>query len=71
MLQVCQSPVAIDTLTMVQLACKNLHNTQKKFLSVKEENFVIEHYSRPVAYSIDDLMSKNTDKVLNIFYNLE
>lgn len=56
---------------MIQLACKNLYNTQRKFLSVKEENFIIEHYSRPVAYSIDDLMSKNTDKVLNIFYNLE
>ncbi|KAK1125701.1 hypothetical protein K0M31_005249 [Melipona bicolor] len=62
---VCQSPVVIDTSTMIQLACKNLHDTQRKFLRVKEENFVIEHYSRPVAYSIDDLMSKNTDKVPN------
>lgn len=50
---------------------KNLLNIQKEILSEKEGNFIIEHYSGPVAYSIEDILSKNTDKVLNIFCNLE
>lgn len=70
-LQACQSPVVIDILTIIQSVCKNLHNAQKKFLSEKEGNFIIEHYSGPVTYSIEDLLSKNTDKVLNIFYDSE
>ncbi|XP_060815335.1 unconventional myosin-XIX-like isoform X3 [Bombus pascuorum] len=61
----CQSPVVIDILTIIQSVCKNLHNEQKKFLSEKEGNFIIEHYSGPVTYSIEDLLSKNTDKVPN------
>ncbi|XP_050579727.1 unconventional myosin-XIX-like isoform X2 [Bombus affinis] len=61
----CQSPVVIDILTIIQSVCKNLHNAQKKFLSEKEGNFIIEHYSGPVTYSIEDLLSKNTDKVPN------
>ncbi|XP_033197900.2 unconventional myosin-XIX [Bombus vancouverensis nearcticus] len=61
----CQSPVVIDILTIIQSVCKNLHNAQKKFLNEKEGNFIIEHYSGPVTYSIEDLLSKNTDKVPN------
>lgn len=61
----CQSFIVIDTLKIIQLVYKNLHNIQKKILSEKEGNFIIKHYSGPVAYSIKDILSKNTDKVPN------
>ncbi|CAK9799279.1 Unconventional myosin-XIX [Anthophora quadrimaculata] len=61
----CQTPVGINMSSIIQLTCKNLNNVQKKFLSEKEGNFIIEHYSGPVAYSIEDLLSKNADKVPN------
>ena len=61
----CQSPVPTSISKIIQLACSNLHNEQNKFLDGKEGNFIIEHYSGPVSYSIDDLLSKNTDKVPN------
>ncbi|XP_076393265.1 LOW QUALITY PROTEIN: unconventional myosin-XIX [Megachile rotundata] len=61
----CHSPVPINISKIIQLACSNLYNGQKKFLDAKDGNFIIDHYSGPVAYSIDDLLSKNTDKVPN------
>ncbi|CAK9828447.1 Unconventional myosin-XIX [Anthophora retusa] len=61
----CQTPVEINMSTIIQLTCKNLNNVQRKFLSEKEGNFIIEHYSGPVAYSIKDLLSRNADKVPN------
>lgn len=55
---------------IIELVCKKSCYVQKKFLSEKDGNFIIEHYSGPVAYSIEDLLSKNTDKVLDIFCSL-
>ncbi|XP_017876342.1 unconventional myosin-XIX-like [Ceratina calcarata] len=60
-----QSPVAMNTLTIIRLACNNFTGVQRKFLSEKDGNFVISHYAGPVAYSIRDLLYKNTDKVPN------
>ncbi|CAL7940478.1 unnamed protein product [Xylocopa violacea] len=59
----CQSPVAINMSTIIQSACSNLHNTQRKVLREKDGNFIVEHYSGPVAYSIEDILSKNVDKI--------
>lgn len=61
----CQSPLAMNTSTIIQSVCNNFVGAQKKFLSEKDGNFVISHYAGPVAYSIRDLLYKNTDKVPN------
>ncbi|XP_076635127.1 unconventional myosin-XIX isoform X1 [Colletes latitarsis] len=56
----CQSPIPINTHTVTQLVCQKSRN---KFLREKEGHFIIEHYSDSVAYSVKDLLVKNTDKV--------
>ncbi|XP_076671097.1 unconventional myosin-XIX isoform X4 [Andrena cerasifolii] len=61
----CQSPVMISVSAVIQLVCEKSCNAERKVLSIKEDNFIVEHYSGPVAYSIEDLLSKNTDKVPN------
>ncbi|XP_076647713.1 unconventional myosin-XIX [Halictus rubicundus] len=60
-----QSPIATSVSEITQLVYKKLRGVQNKFLGVREDNFVVQHYSCPVAYSIEDLLSKNTDKVPN------
>ncbi|XP_031835481.2 unconventional myosin-XIX isoform X1 [Nomia melanderi] len=60
---VSQSPIVMDIPTITQLVYTKLYSKQNKFLSIKEGNFIVRHYSYPVAYSIEDLLSKNTDKV--------
>ncbi|XP_076291695.1 unconventional myosin-XIX isoform X2 [Lasioglossum baleicum] len=60
-----QSPIATSISEITQLVYKKLHGVQNRFLGVRENNFVVQHYSCPVAYSIEDLLSKNTDKVPN------
>lgn len=47
---------------MRQVCAKSCPAT-RKFLNVRNENFVVRHYNDAVEYSACDLLSKNTDKV--------
>jgi len=39
------------------------NQSTSRFLTMKDENFVIRHYAGKVEYNSNDLFSKNTDKV--------
>ncbi|XP_033342560.2 unconventional myosin-XIX isoform X2 [Megalopta genalis] len=58
-----QSFVATNVSTITQLIYKKMRGVQNKFLTIRRDDFVVQHYSCSVAYSIEDLLSKNTDKV--------
>ncbi|XP_078046802.1 unconventional myosin-XIX [Augochlora pura] len=58
-----QSLVATNMSTITQVIYKKMHGVQNKYLSIRKDDFVVQHYSCSVAYSIEDLLSKNTDKV--------
>lgn len=70
-LQASQSPLIINMSTLIDLVCRNSHNIRQKIVTEKEGNFIIEHYSGSVAYSIEDLLSKNTDKVVDSSSNCD
>ncbi|RLU16963.1 hypothetical protein DMN91_011032 [Ooceraea biroi] len=61
----CLSTVPSDTGTLMRHVNATLssNHSRRRFLKVKNENFVIRHYAGSVEYSCDDLFSKNTDKV--------
>ncbi|XP_070157333.1 myosin ID heavy chain isoform X3 [Polyergus mexicanus] len=60
---ICLSTVPSDLSTLIQQICANGCPETKRFLKVRNENFVIQHYSDAVEYSINDLLSKNIDKI--------
>ncbi|EFN66299.1 Myosin-1 [Camponotus floridanus] len=60
---VCLSTVRNDSATLIRQVCANDCPKTRRFLKVKNENFVIQHYAGAVKYSINDLLSKNTDKI--------
>jgi len=61
--QMCLSTVPNSLSTLIrQVNAKNCFAT-RRFLNVRKENFVIQHYCGTVQYSAYDLLSKNTDKV--------
>ncbi|XP_076243949.1 LOW QUALITY PROTEIN: unconventional myosin-XIX [Calliopsis andreniformis] len=60
-----QSPLIINMPSLIDLVCRNSHNGNQKIISEREGDFIIEHYSGRVAYSIKDLLAKNTDKIPN------
>ncbi|XP_043268492.1 unconventional myosin-XIX-like isoform X2 [Venturia canescens] len=58
-----RSPIALKSSTLLQ----QMHAKQKGksgFLVTKNNVFMIEHYSCPVEYNVNNLLSKNTDKLL-------
>ncbi|XP_018378316.1 PREDICTED: myosin-1-like [Trachymyrmex cornetzi] len=59
----CLSTVSNSSSTLIrQVNAKNCPAT-RRFLNVRKENFVIQHYCGTVQYSAYDLLSKNTDKI--------
>ncbi|KYQ51040.1 Myosin-1 [Trachymyrmex zeteki] len=59
----CLSTVSNNLSTLIrQVSTKNCPAT-RRFLNVRKENFVIQHYCGTVQYSAYDLLSKNTDKI--------
>lgn len=59
----CLSTVPNSSSTLIrQVNAKNCSAT-RRFLNVRKENFVIQHYCGTVQYSAYDLLSKNTDKI--------
>ncbi|XP_018054697.1 PREDICTED: myosin-1-like [Atta colombica] len=60
---ICLSIVPNSSSTLIrQVNAKNCSAT-RRFLNVRKENFVIQHYCGTVQYSAYDLLSKNTDKI--------
>ncbi|XP_050453945.1 uncharacterized protein LOC126852803 [Cataglyphis hispanica] len=60
---ICLSTVQSDLSTLIQQIYANGCPETKRFLKVRNENFVIQHYSGAVEYSVNDLLSKNIDKI--------
>ncbi|KAL6260962.1 hypothetical protein P5V15_008490 [Pogonomyrmex californicus] len=60
---VCLATVQNDMSTFISQVCASSRLATRRFLNVKNENFVVQHYAGPVKYSICDLLSKNTDKI--------
>ncbi|KYN37722.1 Myosin-XIX [Trachymyrmex septentrionalis] len=59
----CLSTVPNSSSTLIrQVNAKNCPAT-RRFLNIRKENFVIQHYCGTVQYSAYDLLSKNTDKI--------
>lgn len=62
-LQVCLSTVPCNSSTLIRQVNAASYPATRRFLSVKNDSFVIQHYAGAVEYSADDLLSKNNDKV--------
>ncbi|XP_029178825.1 myosin-1-like isoform X2 [Nylanderia fulva] len=60
---VCLSTVPSDSSTLTRQVSANGCPETRRFLKVKKHNFVIQHFAGAVEYSINDLLSKNIDKI--------
>ncbi|CAL1679149.1 unnamed protein product [Lasius platythorax] len=60
---VCLSTVPSDSATLIRQVCANGCPETRRFLKVRQENFVVQHYAGAVEYSVNDLLSKNIDKI--------
>ncbi|XP_071571220.1 uncharacterized protein [Temnothorax nylanderi] len=59
----CLSTVSNNWSTLIRQVCAKSCPVTRRFLNVKNENFVVRHYGGAVEYSVRDLLSKNTDKI--------
>ncbi|XP_012217011.1 myosin ID heavy chain-like isoform X2 [Linepithema humile] len=60
---VCLSTVPCDSSMLIRQVNATSCPAARRFLSVKNDNFVIQHYAGAVEYSANDLLSKNNDKI--------
>ncbi|XP_039302483.1 myosin-K heavy chain isoform X2 [Solenopsis invicta] len=62
-LKLCLSTISNDSSTLIRQICAKSCPATRRYLNVRNENFVVRHYCDIVKYSAYELCSKNTDKI--------